>query len=92
MVVALRMPGQDLEIVGLVTRQNVDGLPEGFLRGDRVAVYLPMGYMIGGYTVFVPRDWVQPINISVEEAMRSSMFAWMSTASHNHSSGHNSPP
>ena len=91
MVVALRMPGQDLEIVGLVTRQNVDGLPEGFLRGDRVAVYLPMGYMIGGYTVFVPRDWVQPINMSVEEAMRASMFAWMSTTSHNDSSGHNSP-
>jgi uncharacterized membrane protein len=31
-----------------------------------VAVYLPMGYMIGGYTVFVPRDWVQPIYMSVE--------------------------
>jgi uncharacterized membrane protein len=78
MVVVLKMPGQELEVVGLVTRQNVDGLPAGFLRGDRVAVYLPMGYMIGGYTVFVPRDWVQPIDISVEEAMRASLFAWMS--------------
>jgi hypothetical protein len=38
-----------------------------------------MGYMIGGYTVFVPRDWVQPIDMSVEEAMRSSLFAWMSS-------------
>lgn len=79
-VVTLRLPGQDLEIVGLVTRQRVDDLPAGFQRGDRVAVYLPMGYMIGGYTVFVPRDWVQPIDVSVEEAMRASMFAWMSTA------------
>ena len=80
MVVALRLPGQDLELVGLVTRQRVDDLPAGFQQGDRVAVYLPMGYMIGGYTVFVPRDWVQPINMSVEEAMRSTLFAWMSTA------------
>lgn len=79
-VVTLKMPGQALEVVGLVTRQQVDDLPAGFLQGDRVAVYLPMGYMIGGYTVFVPRDWVQPINMSVEEAMRSSLFAWMSTA------------
>jgi uncharacterized membrane protein len=79
-VVALKVPGQDLELVGLVTRQRVDDLPAGFLQGDRVAVYLPMGYMIGGYTVFVPRDWVQPIDVSVEEAMRASMFAWMSTA------------
>ncbi|MGB9128680.1 MAG: DUF502 domain-containing protein [Thiobacillus sp.] len=82
-VVILRMPGQDLEVVGLVTRQRVDDLPAGFLQGDRVAVYLPMGYMIGGYTVFVPRDWVQPIDLSVEEAMRSSLFAWMSTAGSN---------
>jgi len=82
-VVALRFPGQDLEIVGLVTRQRVDDLPAGFLQGDRVAVYLPMGYMIGGYTVFVPRAWVQPIDMSVEEAMRSSLFAWMSTTANN---------
>jgi len=78
MVVILRMPGQDLEVVGLVTRQRVDDLPAGFLQGDRVAVYLPMGYMIGGYTVFVPRAWVQPIDMSVEEAMRSTLFAFMS--------------
>jgi len=87
MVVILRMPGQDVEIVGLITRQHVDDLPAGFLQGDRVAVYLPMGYMIGGYTVFVPRDWTQPIDISVEEAMRASMFAWMSTAGSDDSPG-----
>ncbi|MFP5411034.1 MAG: DUF502 domain-containing protein [Gammaproteobacteria bacterium] len=77
-VVILRLPDQPLELVGLVTRSSVEGLPDGFLPGDRVAVYLPMGYMIGGYTVFVPRDWVQPIDMSVEEAMRASLFAWMS--------------
>jgi uncharacterized membrane protein len=76
-VVVLRMPGQPLELVGLVTRQHVKGLPTGFLQDERVAVYLPMGYMIGGYTVFVPREWVQPIEMSVEEAMRASLFAWM---------------
>jgi uncharacterized membrane protein len=79
-VVILRLPDQPLEMVGLVTRQRVDDLPPGFLQGDRVAVYLPMGYMIGGYTVFVPREWVQPIAMSVEEAMRSTLFAWMSAA------------
>ena len=77
-VVILRLPGQPLELVGLVTRSSIEGLPAGFLPGDRVAVYLPMGYMIGGYTVFVPREWVQPIALSVEEAMRASLFAWMS--------------
>lgn len=79
-VVSLRLPGQALELVGLVTRKNVDDLPAGFLQGDRVAVYLPMGYMIGGYTVFVPREWVQPLDMSVEEAMRATLFAFMSTS------------
>jgi uncharacterized membrane protein len=82
-VVVLRIPGQELELVGLVTRQSVAGLPAGFLPGDRVAVYLPMGYMIGGYTVFVPRGWVQPISMSVEEAMRASLFAWMAPPDNN---------
>ena len=76
-VVALRLPGHALEIVGMVTRQSMAGLPDGLMHGDRVAVYLPMGYMIGGYTVFVPRDWVTPIAMSVEEAMRQSLIAWM---------------
>lgn len=76
-VVILRPPGAEWEAVGLVTRHHLAGLPPGFLPGERVAVYLPMGYMIGGYTLFVPRTWITPIDMSVEEAMRSSLIAWM---------------
>ena len=79
-VVVLRPPGSEWEAVGLVTRQSAHDLPAGFLRGDRVAVYLPMGYMIGGYTLFVPRSWITPIDLSVEEAMRSSLIAWMASS------------
>ena len=80
-VVVVRPPGAEWEVVGLVTRQHTQGLPAGFLEGDRVAVYLPMGYMIGGYTVFVPRAWVRPIAMGVEEAMRQSLIAWMAAGS-----------
>ena len=79
-VVVLSPPGSALSIVGLVTRQNSLGLPVGLAQEDQVAVYLPMGYMIGGYTVFVPRSWTTPIEMSVEEAMRSSLLAWMSSS------------
>jgi uncharacterized membrane protein len=81
-VVIVRMPDLPVEIVGLVTRNHLQGLPPGFLPGDRVAVYLPMSYMIGGYTLFVPREWLTPIQMSVEEAMRSSLIAWMSARPH----------
>jgi uncharacterized membrane protein len=79
-VVLLRAPGQDMSIVGLVTRQAFGDLPGALGELDQVAVYLPMGYMIGGYTVFVPRAWITPIDMSVEEAMRSSLLAWMSSS------------
>ncbi|MEX1165715.1 MAG: DUF502 domain-containing protein [Hydrogenophaga sp.] len=80
-VVMLSMPGQELGIVGLVTRQSLRGLPRGLGDlNDRVAVYLPMGYMIGGYTVFVPRQWTTPIDMSVEEAMRSALIAFMASS------------
>ncbi|AOF84061.1 hypothetical protein BSY239_65 [Hydrogenophaga sp. RAC07] len=88
-VVVLRMPGNDLSIVGLVTRQNMQGLPSALAELDQVAVYLPMGYMIGGYTVFVPRSWITPIDMSVEEAMRSSLLAWMAA---NRTSGASTDP
>ena len=78
-VVMLKMPGNEMTIVGLVTRQNMAGLPPALAELDHVAVYLPMGYMIGGYTVFVPRSWTTPIEMSVEEAMRASLLAWMGT-------------
>jgi uncharacterized membrane protein len=79
-VVLLSMPGHELSIVGLITRQSLRGLPRGLSDLDgRVAVYLPMGYMIGGYTVFVPRSWTTPIDMSVEEAMRSALIAFMAS-------------
>lgn len=79
-VVLLKMPGHDMSTVGLVTRQSMKGLPKGLAELDgQVAVYLPMGYMIGGYTVFVPRSWTTPVDMSVEEAMRLALVAFMAS-------------
>ena len=76
-VVLLKNPASEFSIIGLVTRQSLQDLPLDAVTQQHVAVYLPMGYMIGGYTVFVPRSWVQVVDMSVEEAMRSSLIAWM---------------
>ena len=79
-VVLLTMPGSELSTVGLITRQSMQGLPKGLSAlDDRVAVYLPMGYMIGGYTGFVPRSWTTPLDMSVEEAMRMALIAFMAS-------------
>ncbi|MCX7035427.1 MAG: DUF502 domain-containing protein [Proteobacteria bacterium] len=59
----------DLRLLGFVT-QEVAELP-GIDAGQAlVAVYLPMSYQIGGYTVYVPRDHLEPTTLTVETAMR----------------------
>jgi len=55
--------------VGFVTAESSAAL--GVAEGDDlVAVYLPMSYMIGGYTVFLPRHVIEPTSMSVEAGMR----------------------
>jgi uncharacterized membrane protein len=76
-VVSVRHPGLDMSVVGLMTRRDVDGLDDHIAAGDHVAVYLPMSYQIGGYTLFIPRDWVTPLDMSVDAAMRSALTGWM---------------
>ncbi|MDZ7786591.1 MAG: DUF502 domain-containing protein [Halofilum sp. (in: g-proteobacteria)] len=63
----------DVHVIGFVTDEDAGrGLPE-LARGDDdrlVAVYLPMGYQVGGYTLYLPRSRLRPLGLSVEEAMR----------------------
>ncbi|NIO42275.1 MAG: DUF502 domain-containing protein [Burkholderiales bacterium] len=69
-VVTVKLPGSDMRVMGFVTRDHFSDLPDGVAAEGEVAVYLPMSYQIGGYTVFMPRSLVTPIAMSREEAMR----------------------
>jgi uncharacterized membrane protein len=69
-----------LRLIGFITREDFSGLPAGVGGGDTVAVYLPMSYQIGGFTTMVPRAAVQPIDMSIEEAMRFAVTAGMTGA------------
>jgi uncharacterized membrane protein len=75
-------PGKAL---GFVTAES--GLGLGIDQAtDVVAVYLPMSYMIGGYTVFVPREHLEPTGLSVEAGMRIALMGGV------HDSGAGIPP
>jgi uncharacterized membrane protein len=65
-----------VRLVGLVTRERFDDLPDGFEfdEDETIAVYCQMGYQVGGYTLFVPRSSVTPIDMSVEEGLRFSLM------------------
>ena len=72
-VVAVTYNG--IEMIGFITQSDQERLPESFRGEDKVLVYLPMSYMIGGFTLFVPRENVRSLNMSMEEAMRFALTA-----------------
>jgi len=76
-VVLVKFAGTDIEMIGLMTRESLYGLPEPVTKPDRVAVYFPYSYQLGGFTLFVPRAWVHATNLPVEAAMRSIITAWL---------------
>jgi uncharacterized membrane protein len=69
-VVALTLPGTSLRVLGFITRSDFSPLPADVAREGEVAVYFPMSYQLGGYTLFVPRDQLEPVAMTKEAAMR----------------------
>lgn len=67
-VVSVTLNG--MELVGFVTQEDQQRLPPSFRDRDSVLVYLPMSYMVGGYTILVPRSDLRPLQMSRDEAMR----------------------
>ena len=57
------------KMIGFVTQEHANTLGIGG-GDDLVAVYLPMSYQIGGYTIYLPRSRVSETELSVEQAMR----------------------
>ena len=76
-VVLVKFPGSEAQLIGFVTIEDFAGLPLAPGPGS-VAVYLPMSYTIGGYTVFLPRECLTPLDMSLEDAMRFVVTAGMS--------------
>ncbi len=67
---AVAVTFQNIELVGFVTQEDPGRLPPSFRDRDCVLVYLPMSYMVGGYTILVPHDEIRPLDMTRDEAMR----------------------
>jgi uncharacterized membrane protein len=78
-VVSLTMPGTGWRVLGFVTRSDFADLPAGVGTAQEVAVYLPMSYQVGGYTVIVPREAISPVEMSREDAMKFILTAGLKT-------------
>jgi len=69
-VVAVRFDN-DMELIGFITRASSDSLPTADDdETERVLVYLPMSYNIGGYPLMIAKSRLRPVDMTMEQAMR----------------------
>ena len=69
-----------IKILGLVTRDHFPDLGAASVKiEDRVAVYLPMSYGLGGFTLLVPKSQIEIVDIPVEKALQLAITGWVGT-------------
>ncbi|MBU4261133.1 MAG: DUF502 domain-containing protein [Proteobacteria bacterium] len=73
-VVTMEVGQTGIKLVGFVTRHDLTFLGAGS-DDERVAVYFPLSYQIGGYTALVPLSALQPLDVPLEKAMQFVMTA-----------------
>lgn len=72
-VVLVPMPAMGVDVLGLVTREDLDELPGTNL----ISVYVPLSYMLGGITILIEKDKVKKVDIPVDQALKLSVTAWI---------------
>jgi uncharacterized membrane protein len=72
-VVLVPMETLGVEVLGLVTRDELDEIPGT----DLVTVYIPFSYMLGGLTILVPKNKVKKVDMPVDQALKLSVTAWI---------------
>lgn len=72
-VVLVQLEQLGVEVLGLVTREDLDELKDD----TKISVYVPFSYMLGGMTLIVSRDKVRKVDIPVDQALKLSVTAWI---------------
>lgn len=72
-VVLVPMENMGIEVLGLVTREDLEEIQDS----NKVVVYVPFSYMLGGITLIVPREKVKIVDMPVDQALKLSVTAWI---------------
>lgn len=80
--VVLVKVSENLTALGLVTREDFSDLKLNIkIASDRVAVFIPYSYGLGGITVLASKACIEPLDIPVEKAMSLAITGWIKTDS-----------
>ncbi len=79
-VVLVDLQGQGIYSLGLVTRdsfEDLDSIKE--FAQDKVAVYVPWSYGVGGMTFLVSKSRIVPVDIPTDKALNLAITGWIKT-------------
>jgi uncharacterized membrane protein len=67
-VALLKIPGTDVKAIGFITTEDVESFYDPLK--DYVAVYIQQTFQIAGFTLLIPKDQVEIIDVKPEDAMK----------------------
>lgn len=79
-VVLVDLGMNGIKAMGLVTRESfrdLDGFHDHTI--EKVAVYIPISYGMGGFTFLVPKSQIKAVDIPIERAMSLALTGWVKT-------------
>lgn len=81
-VVMVKLPSADIELIGIITKQggNKDDRMSSLMQDEQLAVFIPMAYNVGGYTIIVPRSCTRNIDMKPAEALQLTLSAGLGSS------------
>ncbi|PLS16246.1 hypothetical protein CVD28_17360 [Bacillus sp. M6-12] len=67
-VVLVTQPGSELKSIGFITTENLDDFYSPLK--EYAAVFVPQTFQVAGFTYFVPKEFIEVIDVTPEEAMK----------------------
>jgi uncharacterized membrane protein len=71
---------EEIKMIGLVTREDFDGLPDELGSDDKVTVMIPWSYQMGGITIMVSRSRLEPLEMDVNAALKFMLTGGVTTS------------
>lgn len=71
-VVMVKLPSSEIELIGIVTKQGgqAEDRMSSLMQEEQLAVFIPMAYNVGGYTIIVPRSCTRSLEMKPAEALQ----------------------
>lgn len=71
-VVMVKLPSSEIELIGIITKQGgqADDRMSSLMDEAQLAVFIPMAYNVGGYTIIIPRSCTRNIDMKPAEALQ----------------------